>query len=128
MYEPKPIDTQHVALPAGIRDLVERLAENSHDLWAQPRMRDGWTYNPRRDDERKRHPDLVPYAELPESEKELRPPDRARRHQGDPSVGISDREAVTLLDRRGFVSPSLAHPCPLSGVPQWCRTPSDDWA
>jgi hypothetical protein len=33
-------------------------------------MKDGWTRGPRRDDARKQHPSLVPYDELPESEKE----------------------------------------------------------
>jgi hypothetical protein len=68
-YQPKPIDTSHVALPREISDLTERLAENSHDLWARQRLADGWTYGDRRDDEDKRHPCLIPYAELPDSEK-----------------------------------------------------------
>jgi hypothetical protein len=50
--------------------LTERLAEHSHDTWAQQRISEGWTYGPRRDDAAKQHPDLIPYAELPESEKE----------------------------------------------------------
>jgi peptidoglycan/xylan/chitin deacetylase (PgdA/CDA1 family) len=70
MYEPKPIDTTHVELPTELAGLIERLAENNHDLWARGRMAEGWSYGPRRDDVAKRHPDLVPYRELPESEKE----------------------------------------------------------
>lgn len=69
MYEPKPIDTRTVELPGSITELIERLAENSHDIWAQQRMADGWTYGPQRDDAKKQHPDLVPYDQLPESEK-----------------------------------------------------------
>jgi len=59
-----------VQLPGAIADLIERLAENNHDIWAQQRTRDGWTYGSQRDDAAKKHPDLVPYRELPESEKE----------------------------------------------------------
>ena len=70
MYQPKPIDTAHVRLPDSITELIERLAENSHDIWAQQRIADGWTYGPQRDDPAKKHPDLVPYDQLPESEKE----------------------------------------------------------
>ena len=70
MYQPKPIETGHVQLPDSISTLIERLAENNHDIWAQQRMRDGWTYGPQRDDAKKQHPDLVPYDQLPESEKE----------------------------------------------------------
>ena len=70
LYEPKPINTSEVALPRELLELTERLAENAHDVWARQRMAEGWTYGPQRDDTAKRHPDLVPYAELPESEKE----------------------------------------------------------
>jgi hypothetical protein len=70
MYQPKPADTSAIKLPEDIADLVEKLAENSHDVWAKQRMSEGWTYGPSRDDATKKHPDLVPYADLPESEKE----------------------------------------------------------
>ena len=33
-------------------------------------MREGWTYGPVRDDANKKHPDLIPYSALPDSEKE----------------------------------------------------------
>ncbi|HEV8070382.1 MAG TPA: RyR domain-containing protein [Planctomycetaceae bacterium] len=69
-YEPKPIDTSEVELSPEIEKLTERLAENSHDQWARQRIKDGWKYGPRRDDAKKEHPCLIPYAELPESEKE----------------------------------------------------------
>ncbi len=69
-YAPRPIDTSHVTLGPEIRDLTERLAENAHDHWARQRMTEGWTYGPTRDEARKRHPCLVPYADLPESEKQ----------------------------------------------------------
>ena len=69
-YEPNPIDTSEVSLPDGLTELIERLAENNHDIWASQRIAEGWTYGPKRDDAAKKHPDLVPYSELPESEKE----------------------------------------------------------
>jgi ryanodine receptor 2 len=50
--------------------LLERLAENTHDVWAATRIAQGWSYGPTRDDGNKRHPCLVPYSQLPESEKE----------------------------------------------------------
>lgn len=68
-YQPKPIDTSWVKLPDDILQLTERLAENAHDLWAMQRLSDGWRYGPERDDPTKRHPCLVPYEKLPESEK-----------------------------------------------------------
>jgi len=69
-YEPKPIDTSGAHLSQEIRNLTELLARNAHDLWAQLRLAQGWTYGPQRDDGAKKHPCLVPYEELPESEKE----------------------------------------------------------
>jgi len=69
MYQPDPIDTSHIHLPAEFLELTEKLASNTHDVWAKQRLEDGWVYGPRRDDNKKEHPSLVPYDELPESEK-----------------------------------------------------------
>ena len=69
-FTPTPISTQRVKLPAELDALVEKLAENNHDHWARQRIEDGWTHGPRRDDACKTHPDLVPYGDLPEGEKE----------------------------------------------------------
>ena len=69
-YEPKPIDTSRIKLPEGVSELTEQLAENAHDIWAARRLAEGWTYGTTRNDEQKKHPCLVPYAELPESEKQ----------------------------------------------------------
>lgn len=68
-YTPQPMDTSHVVLTAAQRELVERLAANVHDVWSRTRIEDGWRYGPSRDDAAKTHPCLVPYDELPESEK-----------------------------------------------------------
>ncbi len=68
-YTPAPIDTSRVALGPDLLALTERLAEHTHDVWARTRLEQGWTFGPARDDAGKRHPCLVPYADLPESEK-----------------------------------------------------------
>lgn len=68
-YIPKPMDTEHVILDEDIQALCELLAKNAHDVWARERIRQGWVYGETRDDVRKEHPCLVPYGELPESEK-----------------------------------------------------------
>ena len=70
MYKPKPIDTSHVQLSDDLLELTELLAENAHDNWAQQRMAEGWTYGPERNDANKKNPDMMPYADLPASEKE----------------------------------------------------------
>ncbi len=70
MYKPKPVETSWVELPPELQSLMEQLAEHNHDLWARSRMREGWSRGAERDDTGKRHPDLVPYQELSESEKD----------------------------------------------------------
>ncbi len=69
-YQPKPIDTDKVILTTEHLTLTELLAKNTHELWAQQRLADGWKYGEKRDDVKKEHPCLVPYEDLPESEKE----------------------------------------------------------
>lgn len=69
-YTPQPIDTSHVTLPESISGLIERLAENTHEVWAKQRFEEGWVYGPSRNDQEKTHPGLVAYANLSESEKD----------------------------------------------------------
>lgn len=70
MYKPKPIDTSDVTLGEDVMELCELLAKNTHEVWADGRMKAGWSYGETRSDERKENPCLVPYEELPEGEKE----------------------------------------------------------
>ena len=69
-YDPQPIETDKITLTPELQALTERLAEHVHDLWSRQRFNDGWRYGPRRDDAKKEHPDLVPYADLTELEKQ----------------------------------------------------------
>ena len=69
-YTPKPIDTKDVVLVPELLELTEQIAENVHENWAAGRLKEGWTYGEKRDDVKKTTPCLVPYDELPESEKE----------------------------------------------------------
>ena len=69
-YIPQPKDTTGVELPKRLEQLVEQMSKNVHEVWAETRIRQGWTYGEQRNDELKTHPYLIPYEELPESEKE----------------------------------------------------------
>ncbi len=69
-YIPKPIDTSDIELSEDLLELTEEMAKNVHDVWSAGRIAQGWTWGPKRDDEKKENPCLVPYEELPESEKE----------------------------------------------------------
>ena len=68
-YDPHPIDVTEFPLDGDIKDLIEAIAENCHDIWARVRIDDGWTYGEKRDDDHKKHPDLVPYSDLTDEEK-----------------------------------------------------------
>lgn len=69
-YTPKPIDLSDVELTEDLNELREAIAENAHEIWAENRQAEGWTYGPQRDDQLKQTPDMVPYSQLPEGEKE----------------------------------------------------------
>ena len=69
-YDPQPINLEDIVLTDDLLELREAIAENAHDVWAAARIKEGWTYGPERDDALKRHPDLIPYSALPDSEKE----------------------------------------------------------
>lgn len=70
MYKPQPIDTTDVKLSEDLEQLVEQMSKNVHEVWSDTRIKQGWTYGSERNDEKKTHPCLVPYEELPEAEKD----------------------------------------------------------
>lgn len=88
-YIPNPAETSDVELPEELLPLIEEMAKNVHEVWAKNRMAEGWTYGTERNDVNKKHPCLVAYEELPESEKEY---DRA-----------TSQETLKLILKLGFV-------------------------
>ena len=56
-YVPQPMDTSDIQLPEELNVLIEQMAKNVHEVWAQS------------SDALKQHPCLIPYEELPEVEK-----------------------------------------------------------
>lgn len=70
-YTPHPVDTSDIQLPEELTPLLEAMAKNVHETWAQERIRQGWSYGPQRDDAQRHHPCLVAYEELPEAEKDF---------------------------------------------------------
>ena len=69
-YIPQPMDTSAQKLPEELEILVEKMAKNVHEIWAQTRINQGWSYGDVRNDELKQHPCLIPYEELTEEERE----------------------------------------------------------
>ena len=69
-YIPRPIDTSEIVLSDDLMELTEKIAKNTHDVWAVRRIKEGWVYGEKRDDENKQTPCLVEYEDLPDFEKE----------------------------------------------------------
>lgn len=69
-YEPRPLRLDDVMISAELLDLREAIAENAHEVWAAGRKKEGWTYGPERDDQKKLHPDMIAYSDLADSEKQ----------------------------------------------------------
>ena len=63
-----PKQTDDIIL-SGELNILEAMAKNVHEVWAESRISQGWTYGPERNDALKTHPCLVPYEDLPEVEK-----------------------------------------------------------
>lgn len=87
-YIPKPENLENVILDNDLEMLLEKLAKNTHENWAAQRLKDGWKYGIKRNDEKKEHPSLVPYEELTEEEKEY---DR-----------ITSRETLKFIIKSGY--------------------------
>ena len=69
-YIPHPIDLSDVELNDALLADKEIIAKNVHEVWAQSRIAEGWTLGDKVDSEAKTTPCLIPYEELPESEKD----------------------------------------------------------
>ena len=68
-YKPQSIDTSSITLDDDLLKLTELIAENVHEVWAEGRVAEGWTYGPIKDSEKKETPCLVPYSQLTDAEK-----------------------------------------------------------
>ncbi len=69
-YKPQVIDTEDIELGDELDLLIEEMAKNVHENWAELRLAQCWKYGTERNDEAKLHPCLVNYEDLPELEKE----------------------------------------------------------
>uniref|UniRef100_A0A7N6A8U4 Ryanodine receptor 2 n=1 Tax=Anabas testudineus TaxID=64144 RepID=A0A7N6A8U4_ANATE len=68
-YKPAPLDLSHIKLTPTQEAMVDKLAENAHNVWARDRIRQGWTYGIQQDVKNRRNPRLVPYTLLDERTK-----------------------------------------------------------
>ncbi|XP_067007679.2 ryanodine receptor [Anabrus simplex] len=66
-YKPAPLDLSAITLTPKMEELVDQLAENTHNLWAKERIGQGWTYGLNEDPDMSRSPHLVPYIKVDEA-------------------------------------------------------------
>ena len=62
-YVPQPMDTSDIQLPEELNVLIEQMAKNVHEVWAQSRIKQGWRYGNERSYALKQHSCLIPYEE-----------------------------------------------------------------
>ncbi len=96
-------------------DELEDLARLEHDRWVAEKVRTGWRYGPERDDDRKIHPLIVDWEQLPESER-----DKDREPV---------REVPVMLAGAGFEILRLGAPRPQGApppAPEFAVAPAQD--
>lgn len=89
-YVPNPTLVPIEDLPKFIKDEIENMAENIHEVWSIQRMAEGWLFGETFDLMAKKHPSLKPYAELDESQKEY-----------DRNTGLA---TISFLMNEGFIN------------------------
>uniref|UniRef100_X1Z8I7 Ryanodine receptor n=1 Tax=Capitella teleta TaxID=283909 RepID=X1Z8I7_CAPTE len=66
-YKPQPLDLTSMVLNDKMREVVDLLAENTHNVWARERIKTGWTYGLNEVIYNRRSPHLVPYNKVDET-------------------------------------------------------------
>lgn len=69
MYNPKPIDTSKIELSDEIKETIEILTRNTHEVWSAQKIADGWIYGDIIDEKNKTHNAIKEYDKLSEAEK-----------------------------------------------------------
>ena len=64
------IITKEIISEKSFEIIIEVLSKKVHDQWMAGRISEGWKYGKELDGGKKEHPSIIPYEELPESEKE----------------------------------------------------------
>lgn len=60
-----------VKLSSELEEDIEKISENIHRVWAEQRTKQGWSYGEVYDAEKKKHPCLIEYNALSETEKDV---------------------------------------------------------
>ena len=71
LWEEAP-EWQRRSAVAGVRNALSNpgvTPEQSHHLWMETKLAEGWKYGPAKDAEKKVHPAMLPYDKLPREQK-----------------------------------------------------------
>jgi CRP-like cAMP-binding protein len=79
---------------------VELLAEQEHERWVILKLAQGWSFAPTRDDDARRHPDVVPWRELGPEERQQRYGMDGASRVGPGTLAEEEKEKDRTLVRR----------------------------
>ncbi len=68
--ENSDIDPRYIPVASIDDEFIEDFGREEHDRWMSNKIQDGWTYGETRDDDKRLHPLIVDYDDLPEYEKD----------------------------------------------------------
>lgn len=81
-------------------DEVELLAEQEHERWVILKLAQGWSFAPTRDDEARRHPDVVPWRDAGSEERQQRYGMDGASRVGPGTLADEEKEKDRALVRR----------------------------
>ena len=68
-WEDAPEWQRNSAIKGALGAIDGATPENSHEGWLAEKEATGWKYGPKKDPDKKEHPCMVPYSDLPEGQK-----------------------------------------------------------
>lgn len=106
-------NAEHGRIPEPV---VDARAVDEHDRWMAEKVAAGWTYGPERDDAHRLHPDLRPWADLSEADREK---DRAAIRAIPVILADFGLHVVPLDDDAGWEAADAPVPDPRGVVRGW---------
>lgn len=67
-WEDAPTWQQNSALNGVLAGISGKTPRDLHESWWEEKIADGWVLGPVKDEEKKTHPAMVPYSELPDNQ------------------------------------------------------------
>lgn len=120
---PRPVDTSHVHELGDVNSLLSQLAMLSHSIWAKKRIEKGWRYGKVKNGEKKIHPDLIHYDQLPQGSKDWNIGDARELLKVIACLGYSVVPVTEVTQREAFRE-GIIEEMPVMSRPTSRRRPS----